>query len=363
MIRDLILHQKKAGHNVDLITSDTEYAGYCNYPEFLDSFNTHDIHFHKMDSLFKRDETLNAKVVEKITELASKKSIDVIHSHSATPSKIALDATLLMQKTIPIIQTMQGWGQNKTPEQEKADIQVMKRVDMIVPVSNSSRHLLEEKGLERDLMQTIYNGIGKPNLNRISEEDHSLVSNLKRSPNTKNIIGCIGSICVRKNQAILIEAMYKALQAGNNIHCLFIGEGDERKKLKSRVDQLGIAENISFLGYRPSADAYIRYLDLLILPSLAEGLPLTILEGFREKTIVVGSDIPEITEIISNAKTGFLFKSNDAQSLSKTITYALNSEDTYKQTIKETAFEAYQHNFTLEKIAEQYELAYLSLRS
>jgi len=362
-IHDLILHQKKEGHTVSLVTSDTEYPGYCNYPEFLESFAKHDIASLKIDSLFKRDHLSNKRVVDKIIPLIIDQSVDIIHCHSATPSKIALEAKEQTGSRAPIIQSMQGWGQNKTPAQEQADVEIMNRIDVVIPVSKNSLLLLKEKGVYSERMQVVYNSVGPPSSKTLSQVDHAFFDSLKTSREPQKIIGCIGSICARKNQALLIEAMRMLSLKRKNLHCIFIGEGEALPLLSSLCQQAGIQENITFLGYKTQADAFIPYFDLLVLPSLAEGLPLTVLEGFRDEALVIGSDIPEIAEIIRNGENGFLFESNNPDALRETIETTLTLSNEELSTVKGKARNDYETTFAFESMASRYESIYNELVS
>jgi glycosyltransferase involved in cell wall biosynthesis len=356
-IHDLLLWQRSNGHQVQLLTSKTEYPGYCNYQEYFDGFDRENIPYEKIDSLFKRDTLLNLQAVELVRKIIETEQIELIHCHASIPSMIALLARSSFRRTIPIVQTMQGWGTNKTPQQEVQDRIIMNGIDRVVPVSRTAEQLLVEKGISPGLMKVIYNSVGPPSAGLNDAIQRELVG-LKEN---KRLIGCIGSVCERKNQRLLVETMRLLRRKRDDLHCLMIGEGDALETLRELTESYGLTESISFLGYRANADAFLPQLDLLCLPSRAEGLPLTILEAFRDRVPVVGSAIPEIAEIIEDRQTGFLFDPERPDSLARAINLALAQDSPQLQDLTEKAYSAYLQHFDFETMAAGYDKLYREL--
>ena len=104
-----------------------------------------------------------------------------------------------------------------------------------------------------------------------------------------------------------------------------------------------ISDKFTFLGYKKNARQFIPLLDLLICPSRSEGLPLSIMEAFAEKALVLASDIPEHKEVIENKKNGFLFRDNDTSDLIDKIEEIASL--THKVNIIKSARISYKKNF------------------
>lgn len=84
---------------------------------------------------------------------------------------------------------------------------------------------------------------------------------------------------------------------------VFIGEGDI-EMLRQLADELGIRGSV-VLPVTKRGVPFLKLMDMLVLPSVSEGLPLSLVEGMREKVIRVGSNIPGINEVIADGETGF----------------------------------------------------------
>ncbi|EKQ51104.1 MULTISPECIES: glycosyltransferase family 4 protein [unclassified Clostridium] len=357
VIKDIAFHQKHNGSNVYILTSKSHEPGYCNYEEYLDEFNEMGIFVFLIDSTFKRDLYLNLNVVSKLKEIIKKYNIDIIHAHAAIPGMIGIIARAGIDNGyVPVIQTMHGWGTNKRVEHEEVDITIMNSLDQIIAVSGSDKKLMIDKGVEPSKIITIYNGIEKENSN---EKNDELIEELKlKKKQGFNIIGCIGTICRRKNQQIIINAL-KDINTKQKLFCVFIGEGDMLEALENEVKQYKLEEKIKFYGYRNNASKYLKYFDFFILPSLSEGFSIGILEAFREKVPVICSNISTFKEIIEDEFTGYLFENDDVKSLREIILKVLNKNYQEKDIIIKNAYNKFCERFTIDKMFLKYDETYL----
>lgn len=358
IIKDIAINQKNRDNNVYIITSKTEEIGYCNYDEYLNLLSEKEIPVFKIDSSFKRDIYLNLQVAEKVQEIIKKYNIDFIHTHAAVPAMIGIIARSGLDKYIPVIQTMHGWGTNKELKHEKMDITIMNSLDKIVTVSNNDMSLMISKGIDKDKLVTIYNGLEKSSYT-INNEDKIIEKIKYMKDNKYTILGCIGTVCDRKNHKLLVNAL-KKIDRSKKIFTVFIGEGDKLAKLEEQVASLGLSERIKFCGYKENASKYIKHFDYLIFTSLSEGFSIAILEGFREKTPIIASDIAPFKEVIVDSITGFLFKNNNEDSLVDVIEKAYFYDEDSLSKIRKNAYNKYINNFTFEKMMLQYNNIYRS---
>jgi glycosyltransferase involved in cell wall biosynthesis len=101
------------------------------------------------------------------------------------------------------------------------------------------------------------------------------------------------------------------------------GEGDERSVLETRIRQLGLEERVRILGQRDDIPALLASCDLFVLPSLFEGLPLSILEAMAAGKPVIATAVPGTREAVREGETGLLFPPGDAPALAHAITSVL----------------------------------------
>ncbi|MDO5517883.1 MAG: glycosyltransferase family 4 protein, partial [Clostridium sp.] len=221
----------------------------------------------------------------------------------------------------------------------------------IVTVSYADKSLLEEKKVT-NMIQVIYNGVEQQTV-QSSDEDEVIAQIASYRDKGYKVIGCIGSVCNRKNQRLLIEAVSKVKR---DILIVLIGEVDESSDIKEVVAKYEDRVNVEFFGYKKDASQYIRCFDYLCLPSQSEGMPIVIMEAFKEKTPVICSDIKCHQELITEGQEGYLFKNNDALSLSQVIESAIKTEQT--NVIVEKAYKKYEALFMKDECMRKYDELY-----
>lgn len=358
ILKDLAVRQSEAGHNVTVAVSEKEEAGYENYKEYIDELNNHGIEICKLDSTFKRDIYKNINAVSKVNSIIVNKNINIIHSHAAVPSMAAMTAKANVKRYIPIIQTMHGWGTNKNQLQEKMDISILNLVDKVVTVSNADKKLLETKGVNKNKIEAIYNGLEQNMSDYIL--DDNIADNIQSFKQNSILLGCIGTVCSRKNQEIIIEAL-KYLKS-SQCKVVFMGEGDIISELKDKAKMSNIQDKVEFLGYVENASRYIKYFDYVILPSLSEGLPMAVLEAYRESTPVIVSDIECFKEIVEDNKNGFIFDRGNEEELADIIDKAIILRDKKEYLdMCEYNKKVYMENYTMEQMIGSYRKLYKSL--
>jgi glycosyltransferase involved in cell wall biosynthesis len=119
----------------------------------------------------------------------------------------------------------------------------------------------------------------------------------------------------QKGHAVLLAAAAQVPEAT----FVLAGDGPLRAELEQQARTLGVAERCVFLGYRPDVPALLASADLVVLPSLFEGLPVSILEAMAAGRPVVATAIGGTDEAITHEQTGLLVPPGDATALAMAI--------------------------------------------
>ncbi|OUW17182.1 MAG: hypothetical protein CBD18_05375 [Opitutales bacterium TMED158] len=354
-ITELVKSQDKAGAIIRFVCAETEYPGYCNYPEYMNALSNSSADTLKVDSTFKRDAHSRKRAIEAIRSILSNSKIDLVHCHAPNASSIALEVLAELSVEVPLIQTMHGWGNNKTPEQERTDLKSVSQVDRLIVVSRSSADLLIAKGVPENRLRFIPNGVKLQGVPSSMDEPEAIAS-----PETKRIL-CLGTLCRRKNQGLLIEALSEIDRAKIPFQCVFIGEGEDREFLEELTDKLGLRNCIQFMGYIQNAAALVPTFDLLVSPSLSEGMPLAVLEAFGSRVPTIASDTPEHKELIEDGSTGFLFVSDNRASLVESLQRFFASNPDALDSMVDSSEAIFRENYAFENIIKAYDRLYREL--
>jgi len=129
-------------------------------------------------------------------------------------------------------------------------------------------------------------------------------------------VGMVGRLWRQKNPACFVRAAIRLLKEGaSSVRFFLIGDGEEREGLEAIARKSGFGDRIRILGWRGDVEKLLGGLDIFVLPSLWEGLPLAILEAMASGLPVVASDIPGNRDLVMEGRTGFLFPVGDEEAL------------------------------------------------
>lgn len=106
----------------------------------------------------------------------------------------------------------------------------------------------------------------------------------------KIILGHIGNFFPRKNDTFLIDVLEQLRRADDRYVLVSIGDGGVRQEVEEKARQLGLSDAVIFTGLRSDAEKFMQAMDIFVLPSLYEGLPLTLIEAQAAGLECVASD-------------------------------------------------------------------------
>jgi len=148
------------------------------------------------------------------------------------------------------------------------------------------------------------------------------------SPIKKYDILFVGRLTKAKGVDILLKAI-NILKENyqKEIKAAIVGKGYLEEELKGLVKELGIGEEVEFLGVRRDIERLMKSTQVFVLPSRWEGLPLTILEAMSSRASIIATRVGGIPEVIEHEKEGILISPEDPEALAKAITELLKDEE------------------------------------
>jgi colanic acid/amylovoran biosynthesis glycosyltransferase len=131
----------------------------------------------------------------------------------------------------------------------------------------------------------------------------------------------VGRLSQEKGQAILLESVAACAGCGLNLRLHLVGDGPDRHWLEQYAEKLGISSQVVFEGWmgQPELMAPYSNTDIFVLSSLAEGIPVVLLEAMALEKPCVAPYIAGIPELIGNGINGLLFSVGDSEELSEQI--------------------------------------------
>lgn len=249
----------------------------------------------------------SVKVAAALEGLVRKRSLDVLHFHGSSGG-----VQILRKPSRPLVLTMHNtyfylYRQFRGPvfrTLRRVERHTLANADRIVPVSYGVRGELPLP--DSPHLTVIQNGV-----------DTSL---FRPQPVAKErFFLYIGRLGRRKGLIELLEAFAAARLDGFELR--LGGEGPLADELKALSQRLGIGDRVRLLGHVARADLPALYARAYaaLLPSWAEGFPLTVAEAMASGAFVIGTRIPGIIEQIDPGKTGFLAEARDVPTLTRCL--------------------------------------------
>lgn len=133
------------------------------------------------------------------------------------------------------------------------------------------------------------------------------------------VIGTLSRLSIEKGLDRFIRAAVLVAREFPLARFVIYGDGDEKKRLESLAHDLGIEGRIDFRPWTKDVRAALQGIDVYVMPSLREGLPISLLEAMSAGRPAVASDIEGIRDVIENGVDGILVDTADAEAFAKAI--------------------------------------------
>jgi len=224
--------------------------------------------------------------------------------------------------------------------------------DKIVTLSNREKEdYILFKIAEEDKFSVIYSGI---ELNTLKESSSEEKQNLKKElgiPENSLIIGTAGRLVPVKGPEFLVKASKYIISKYPDTYFMFTGDGPLEQDLKRKALEMGISDNIIFLGWRDDLAKIISIYDIFVLPSLNEGMGRVLVEAMALGKSIVASNVGGIPDLVIHGKNGFLVPPKNPKELAKYIQVLLEDKD--KREKMGLAGKEMAYNFTSERMVEK----------
>jgi glycosyltransferase involved in cell wall biosynthesis len=134
-------------------------------------------------------------------------------------------------------------------------------------------------------------------------------------PEDKVIVGMIACFKPQKSPVDFIEVAARVLKETDRAHFVMVGDGELRPAIEARIHELGIASQVTLLGWQQDMPQVYRNLDIVMLTSLWEGLPCVFFEAMACELPIVATDVDGARDAIVDGSNGFLHPPRDIEGM------------------------------------------------
>jgi glycosyltransferase involved in cell wall biosynthesis len=242
---------------------------------------------------------------------------DVLHTHGYKADIYGYVAGRKMGA--PMVATCHNWTESSAALKlyAWADRRMLCRFAKVVAVSAELAGRLRESHISR--VASIRNGI-------VVDSFAGAEATLRKSlPDPgRMVIGMAARLVRAKGISTVLEVVREVLAAFPKTLFVFVGDGPDRAAFESQSTKLGIGASVVFTGTRADMPGVYKSFDIFLLPSVNEGLPMSLLEAMAAGVPVIATAVGGIPEVVRGGQTGLLVKPADAGELSAAIVRLLS---------------------------------------
>jgi len=221
--------------------------------------------------------------------------------------------------------------------------------DCIVTVCEETGERLRKRGVRKIPITNIYNGI-----------DTLYFSDMQKSYERKDALrlGFFSRLSRQKDIPLLLETMNKFKKNNVNVSLIIAGDGDEKKDVLEYIQQNDLGGNVKYIGFQNDVKKLFREIDVLVLPTHFECLPMILLEAMCTGTPVIASDVGGISEIVHDNFNGIVVEPENLDSFYSAILKFVNN----RLLIKEFGLNAQKYvkdNFDVSVMMKKYNKVFM----
>lgn len=279
--------------------------------------------------------------------------IDAIHCHGYKPSVFAFVISAMTK--VGILATCHLWFIDEgAPLKMRLMIALEKRLyrrfQFVVAVSDHIQRTLTQYRVPPHRTRVIKNGIVL--------RDYGMAPRSSLDPIIR--ILNVGRLTEQKSQTDLIAAAHLLIQRRLSVHIDIVGEGELRANLAQQIQHVGMTDHVKLLGFRDDIQSLLQRADIFVLPSLDEGMPISLLEAVACHVPVITTAVGDIPKLIVDGESGVIVEPRNPLGLADAI-QQLAGNAALRRSLSEEALKRLQDTFSSKQMFAEYAEVYTNL--
>lgn len=265
------------------------------------------------------DSSYSREGISEFIKLFKKEKPQVIHSHASLSARIAA-----RRCGISIVNTRHCLeGRKSFPKSIVYRFINNALSDAVIAVSEAVADNLRRDGIKENKLHVVYNGVAP--LSPMTDEEKQSKRRELGIPEENTVIGLVARLEAVKRHDVFLKAAAKLKD--KPISFVIVGDGSLRDRLEKTAAELGISEKVVFTGYIGNMNEIADVLDVTVLSSESEALPISLIEAMTLSKPCVSTDCGGTKEIISDGKSGFIVPTEDCERLAEKLALLADSKE------------------------------------
>jgi glycosyltransferase involved in cell wall biosynthesis len=347
---------QEEGWQADVLTTD---------PVFQDAVREQGLGLVDLDVLHREIRPLwDLAGLFRLCAFMRREQYDIVHTHTSKGGFVGRLAARLARVPI-VVHTIHGFAFHEgSPASTRLAYSTLEKLasrwcHRIVSVSEFHRHWAIQLGICRpEHIVAIPNGI-------VELSRHETVSQveLRRELGAESgdfLILSIARLAADKGLKHLIQAVAMLPRTGRRIHIAIAGDGPARDQLVLLARRLDVSDRCRFIGFREDVGDLLAATDLVVLPSLREGLSISLLEAMAAGKPIIATSIGSQREVAAHGAMAWLVPPGDPMALSDAI-LRLSQDPALMARLASNARVIYESHYTEQRMLDSYKQLYFEL--
>jgi glycosyltransferase involved in cell wall biosynthesis len=260
------------------------------------------------------------RTIFELAQLLRQKQITLVCSHGYKANLVAWAASRLAGCTH--ISFVRGWTAEtwKVKLYECLDRLILRRADWVVCVSQALAEQAGKKRRGRRAPIVIPNAaLFLAEKDVASPVDRRSLRRALGLPENAALVCTLGRLSAEKGHRYLLQCLPGLVSRISNLRIVLLGEGRERSRLEAQLVRSGMQNYVIFAGFRNDVRPWIQACDVIVNPSLTEGMPNVLLEAMALGTAVVATRVGGVPDLIEDRESGLLVPPSNASALANAI--------------------------------------------
>lgn len=307
---------------------------------------------------------IDFRVARRLRRVVRRYAIDLLHAHQYTPFfYAALSRGCGLGRQPPILFTEHGrhYPDVRKSRRVLANRLLLKPTDRVTAVGDFIRRaLIDNEGVDprRHPIGVIHNGIDPAEHRGVaSPEDRAAARAALGLGPDDHVLMQVARFHPVKDHATAVAAFARVAERDPQARLVLVGDGPQRAARQAQAAELGLAGRVRFLGVREDVPALLPAADVFLLPSLSEGISVTLLEAMAAGLPIAATEVGGNPEVVAHGETGLLSPRGDAAALAQNLLLLLHDSE-LRRRMGEAGRRRLLERFTQERMHASYARLY-----
>ena len=279
---------------------------------------------------------------------------DVLHCHLPIAGVVGRVAGKLAG--VPVVYSEHNKMERYHPFTRRLNLSTWGWQDRVIAVSSDVAESVRAHARSDVRVEVVLNGVDVHRFDRCRVDAAALRRELG-IPLGAPVVGTVAVFRTQKRLDQWLEAARALLEVYPDARFLLVGDGPLRAELSARADSLGLNGAVHWAGLQSDVRPYLAAMDVYLMSSAVEGLPIALLEAMAMRCVVVATSVGGIPEVVVDGRNGFLVPAGRPDVFAEVTGRVLRSPSALAR-VADEARRTVEERFSIRKMTEQLEAAY-----